>query len=349
MVDLEASPVMDLEPYISVETTETIEGGVSPHVIFEGVNIHVHGGSGETDDDDGSDMMDDADESESSAGLGNLIIGYNERDSKDFQDRSGSHNLMIGPKHSYSGSGGLVVGRSNSVSGISASISRGRRNTASGKNSSVVGGEDNEAIENASVVGLSSSSAEANTTERGLVELATDAETQAGTDTERAVTPASLNSALEVLGSVLPAGTVPSGFLPCDGSAVSRTDYDDLFRVIGTTWGAGDGSTTFNVPDLRRRVMIGSGGTQVAGPGPGVGDPGGAEQQALNTGQLLSHSHRQSSHNSIGSHSHSVRSHTHSGPSHPHYVPSHTHAVRAHRHTTPNHTYTVEYRDESGW
>lgn len=52
--------------------------------------------------------------------------------------------------------------------------------------------------------------------------------------------------------------TVPSGWLPCDGSAVSRTQYADLFAAIGTSWGDGDGSTTFNVPDLRDRVIQGA-------------------------------------------------------------------------------------------
>ena len=44
--------------------------------------------------------------------------------------------------------------------------------------------------------------------------------------------------------------SVPTGFLECDGSAVSRSTYAALFAVVGTTWGVGDGSTTFNVPDL---------------------------------------------------------------------------------------------------
>jgi microcystin-dependent protein len=47
--------------------------------------------------------------------------------------------------------------------------------------------------------------------------------------------------------------TAPTGWLACDGQAVSRTTYADLFAAISTTWGAGDGSTTFNVPDLRDR------------------------------------------------------------------------------------------------
>ena len=51
--------------------------------------------------------------------------------------------------------------------------------------------------------------------------------------------------------------TAPTDWLLCDGSAVSRTDYADLFTAIGTAFGAGDGSTTFNLPDLRGRVAVG--------------------------------------------------------------------------------------------
>jgi microcystin-dependent protein len=49
--------------------------------------------------------------------------------------------------------------------------------------------------------------------------------------------------------------TAPEGWLPCDGRAVSRATFALLFAVIGTRWGTGDGSTTFNVPDLRERVL----------------------------------------------------------------------------------------------
>lgn len=67
--------------------------------------------------------------------------------------------------------------------------------------------------------------------------------------------------------ALIPSGTIldfagtaaPTGFLPCDGSAVSRSTYSALFAALSTTWGAGDGSTTFNVPDLRGRAVIGAG------------------------------------------------------------------------------------------
>lgn len=56
-----------------------------------------------------------------------------------------------------------------------------------------------------------------------------------------------------------PAASPPAGWLVCDGSAVSRTTYANLFTAIGTTWGGGNGSTTFNLPDLRGRAPIGAG------------------------------------------------------------------------------------------
>lgn len=74
-------------------------------------------------------------------------------------------------------------------------------------------------------------------------------------------------------GSTAPAATVGgvAAWLLCDGTAVSRTTYAALFAVLGTTYGAGNGSTTFNVPDLRGRVPIGAGtGAQNGGSGSGA-------------------------------------------------------------------------------
>lgn len=54
-----------------------------------------------------------------------------------------------------------------------------------------------------------------------------------------------------------PAPVIPTGWMECDGRALSRTTYASLFNELGTTWGSGDGSTTFNIPDMRGRVPIG--------------------------------------------------------------------------------------------
>ncbi len=67
--------------------------------------------------------------------------------------------------------------------------------------------------------------------------------------------------------------TAPIGWLLCDGAAVSRTTYAELFAAIGTVFGVGDGSTTFNVPDLRQRFPLGKAGS---GTGATLGGTGGA-------------------------------------------------------------------------
>lgn len=88
-------------------------------------------------------------------------------------------------------------------------------------------------------------------------------------------------------GIIMPfAGTVaPQGCLLCDGSAVSRITYAALFAVIGTTYGAGDGETTFNIPNLAGRVVIGSSQSHA------LGTTGGSETVTLTADQLPAHTH----------------------------------------------------------
>jgi microcystin-dependent protein len=108
--------------------------------------------------------------------------------------------------------------------------------------------------------------------------------------------------------------TAPTGWLLCYGQLVSRTTYADLFTAIGTTYGAGDGSTTFGLPDMRGRVGVGKdnmGGTaasRVTTAGSGVdgltlGAVGGSQNHTLTTAQLASHSHTGTT-DSSGLHTH---------------------------------------------
>lgn len=73
------------------------------------------------------------------------------------------------------------------------------------------------------------------------------------------------------LGTILPFGgaTAPIGWFLCQGQAISRITYADLFAVIGTNFGAGDGSTTFNIPDLRGEFLRGAGTNSHEGQGSG--------------------------------------------------------------------------------
>jgi len=82
--------------------------------------------------------------------------------------------------------------------------------------------------------------------------------------------------------------SAPTGYLLCQGQAVSRSTYAALFAVVGTTYGSGDGSTTFNLPDLRQRVPV---GRHTSGTFNTLGGTGGAETHTITTAQLPSHNH----------------------------------------------------------
>ncbi len=96
--------------------------------------------------------------------------------------------------------------------------------------------------------------------------------------------------------------SVPAGFLFCNGDAVSRTTYAALFGAISTTYGVGDGSTTFNVPDYRGRVAAGKddmgaaaanrlSATTISPSGTTLGGTGGTQTHVLSSGELPAHTH----------------------------------------------------------
>lgn len=85
------------------------------------------------------------------------------------------------------------------------------------------------------------------------------------------------------------AATVPSGWLLCNGAAVSRTTYKDLFDTIGTTYGVGDNSTTFNVPNLKGRVPVGLDSAQTEFNT--MAKLGGAKTHTLTTAEMPAHTH----------------------------------------------------------
>lgn len=98
--------------------------------------------------------------------------------------------------------------------------------------------------------------------------------------------------------------TAPSGWLICDGSAVSRATYSALWDVIGTNFGQGDGSTTFNLPDLRGRFLRGvADGSS--------NDPDRAARTAMNTGGNTGDNVGSVQADGFGSHGHTQNAHTH--------------------------------------
>jgi microcystin-dependent protein len=109
--------------------------------------------------------------------------------------------------------------------------------------------------------------------------------------------------------------TAPSGWLSCDGTNVSRTTYADLFAVLGTTYGSGDGSTTFALPNMKGRIPVGFDSAQTEFDA--LGETGGAKTHTLTSAEMPSHTHTQNSHNhtqdshghttvNAGSHGHAI-------------------------------------------
>lgn len=141
----------------------------------------------------------------------------------------------------------------------------------------------------------------------------------------------------------IPAGTIvqyagasaPSGWVFCDGSAYSRTNatYTRLFTAIATTFGVGDGSTTFNVPDFRGKfpVALSAADSEFNA----LGETGGTKTETLTVNQIPSHTHVQDAHN-------------HTQNSHNHTQDAHNHTQAPHTHTQDSHTHTVFDLTESG-
>jgi microcystin-dependent protein len=127
-----------------------------------------------------------------------------------------------------------------------------------------------------------------------------------------------VNEAIPPIPQAVPTGvvsqfagsTAPSGYLMCDGAAVSRSTHSALFTAIGTTYGVGNGTTTFNLPNLQNRVPVGRGSGTFAN----LNASGGTETVTLSELQIPSHTHTTPNHSHTystttsenGNHSHAM-------------------------------------------
>ena len=162
--------------------------------------------------------------------------------------------------------------------------------------------------------------------------------TESGRALLSALTPAAQVAALglgSMTGSVLPfaMNSAPAGWLKANGAAVSRSTYANLFSAIGTTYGAGNGSTTFNLPDLRGEFIRGFDDGRGVDAGRTIGSAQGDDNKA--------HTHTGSA-ASAGAHTHGIETYTASGVGVPAYTRSNggsnnttgqTNSAGAHTHT----------------
>jgi len=136
---VQSNPVLAIGPYVSLrkDTLNLVKG---PHIVFEGVNVHIRDGGGERDMNElGVDITGRP------SGLGNLIIGYNELSVADAPTvRGGSHCLVVGPGHSYTSNWGFVAGDDNKITAMLASVLGGGHHVAAGPASTIAGGCGNQ-------------------------------------------------------------------------------------------------------------------------------------------------------------------------------------------------------------
>ena len=157
---------------------------------------------------------------------------------------------------------------------------------------------------------------ESSTSNKGIIETATVPEATTGTDTERAVTPAGLAAAIAAAVANIqsvPSGqvswfagtTAPTGYLSCDGAAVSRTTYAALYTAIGDTYGAGDGSTTFNLPNLQGKFLRGWTSSNTGAYNETTNPDPSRTFGSLQNNEIQSHGHTYTEPNSGAGHQHS--------------------------------------------
>lgn len=206
----------------------------------------------------------------------------------------GSGNAVVGTGTTQTLTGKTISGALNTLTAIpSASVTGLDTHTsataAHGATGAVVGTTNTQTLTNKTINGPDNTLT--NIAQSSVTNLTTDLSTLT-----TAISTEATNRAAAILAAV-PAGVIqmwggaaaPTGWLLCDGTAVSRSTYSAIFAVIGTTFGVGNGSTTFNLPSFKGRVPVGldSGQTEFDA----LGETGGAKTHTLTASEMPSHSH----------------------------------------------------------
>lgn len=142
--------------------------------------------------------------------------------------------------------------------------------------------------------------------------------------------------------SMFAGAAAPEGHLLCDGSAISRTAYPRLFEVIGTTYGSGNGVSTFNLPNLQGRFPVGRNTGEAEFDT--LNEKGGSKTHTLTVAQMPSHTHLQNPHtHTQNSHNHTQNSHGHTQNPHTHTQQAHNHSQNAHNHSQNSHSHVLSF------
>ena len=206
----------------------------------------------------------------------------------------GSGNAVVGSGTTQTLTNKTMSGASNAFSAIPSSAVTGldthtAATAAHGATGAVVGTTNTQTLTNKTISGASNTLSAI--PQASVTNLTTDLSTlTTAISTETSNRTAAINTAIPV-GSIQMWGgaAAPTNWALCDGTAISRSTYSTLFGVIGTTFGSGNGSTTFNLPNLKGKVPVGLNSAETEFDA--LAETGGAKTHTLDESEIPSHTH----------------------------------------------------------